>query len=674
MAQSPEQNAANTEIIRYDLGWNAINAMLREGRSLSGHERNCCFLNTRGDRFADVSAAAGLDLIDDGRVLALADWDYDGDIDFWIANRSGPQVRFLQNRLPSDRHFVAFRLEGVQSNRDAIGARVAVTCEMGGQRLTQAKTLRAGEGYLAQNSKWLHFGLGEAQTIAHLVVDWPNGAHQEFGPMAADVWYQLREGDAECVVWQPPRLAPLGAEPLVEPTNSEQARIVLLQPLPVPPIRFTATGNKSLDLSRRSGRPRLVNLWATWCKPCLEELTEWQRHAGELEECGIEILAINVDEEAEDRHQKVAAVLDALQLPFSTGSGDEELVTQFDILQRSLLSRQRPLPIPSSFLLDAAGRLRIVYKGPVAIETLLSDSELMTAERDSILNAAIPFGGKWLDSPGGSTPLHLALKYVEAGLNRAARDYLESLVEQRDRHPEFVTSSVFNLYGALLLDDEQLEAALEAFQASLQLDPQNRQAHIELGTLLARLGRGTDAVPHFDAVLRATPNDPELHYRRGVALLQSGKLSEAKSALTKSVELRANVGVYMQLGNLSIQLRDPREAIKNYETAIRLKPTLVHSANNLAWLLATVDDEDLRNGARALEIARKIVSSRENVDASALDTLAAALAETEDYTAAVRTAEQAVELAKQQGDAGLVSRILSRLKRYQAGLPHRETL
>ena len=110
MAQSPEKNAGTSDVIRYDLGWNAINALLRSGRSLSGHERNCCFLNTGGKWFANVSSATGLDYIDDGRVLALADWDHDGDVDFWIANRSGPQVRYLRNNLSSSANFVAFWL------------------------------------------------------------------------------------------------------------------------------------------------------------------------------------------------------------------------------------------------------------------------------------------------------------------------------------------------------------------------------------------------------------------------------------------------------------------------------------------------------------------------------------------------------------------------------------
>ena len=131
MAKSPDENAPGSQILRYDLGWRAINEMLRSGRSLSGHERNCCFLNlgaAGSSRFADVSSAVDADLDDDGRVLALADWDYDGDPDMWIANRSGPQLRYLRNDLSEGKNFVALRLRGTKTNRDAIGARHWSTC------------------------------------------------------------------------------------------------------------------------------------------------------------------------------------------------------------------------------------------------------------------------------------------------------------------------------------------------------------------------------------------------------------------------------------------------------------------------------------------------------------------------------------------------------------------
>ena len=180
MAKSPEENAPGSEILRYDLGWRAINEMLRSGRSLSGHERNCFFLNLGGagsSRFADASYAVDADLDDDGRVLALADWDYDGDPDMWIANRSGPQLRYLRNDLVEVKNFIALRLLGTKTNRDAIGARVTITSADGS---TQTQSVHAGQGYLGQSSKWLHFGLCSATAITKVTVSWPGGSTEEF--------------------------------------------------------------------------------------------------------------------------------------------------------------------------------------------------------------------------------------------------------------------------------------------------------------------------------------------------------------------------------------------------------------------------------------------------------------------------------------------------------------
>ena len=116
-------------MLQYDAAWVALNKMIRAGRSFSGRERHCAFLNLGGvglAEFANVSSASGLDLIDDGRGLALCDWDWDGKIDFWTTNRTGPRVRFLHNQFESENGFLALRLRGVHANRDAIGARVEI--------------------------------------------------------------------------------------------------------------------------------------------------------------------------------------------------------------------------------------------------------------------------------------------------------------------------------------------------------------------------------------------------------------------------------------------------------------------------------------------------------------------------------------------------------------------
>ncbi|MCP4888112.1 MAG: hypothetical protein GY904_16060, partial [Planctomycetaceae bacterium] len=70
-----------------------LGRMIVEGRSFSGNERNCVFLNTgeaaaAKGRFANVSAVSGLDFPDDARAVALVDWDHDGDEDLWISNRN----------------------------------------------------------------------------------------------------------------------------------------------------------------------------------------------------------------------------------------------------------------------------------------------------------------------------------------------------------------------------------------------------------------------------------------------------------------------------------------------------------------------------------------------------------------------------------------------------------
>ena len=59
-----------------------LHRWVRQGRSFSGHERNCCFLNT-GGQFADISGVSGIDFADDGRGIGLTDWDHDGDLDAW---------------------------------------------------------------------------------------------------------------------------------------------------------------------------------------------------------------------------------------------------------------------------------------------------------------------------------------------------------------------------------------------------------------------------------------------------------------------------------------------------------------------------------------------------------------------------------------------------------------
>ena len=81
-----------------------------------------------------------------------------------------PSLLRLARKSPN--HWIELKLEGVKSNRSAIGARVRVTA--GG--LVQTAEVRSGGSYLSQSDLRLHFGLGTATRIDRVEIDWPSGA------------------------------------------------------------------------------------------------------------------------------------------------------------------------------------------------------------------------------------------------------------------------------------------------------------------------------------------------------------------------------------------------------------------------------------------------------------------------------------------------------------------
>ena len=174
MSRSPIQAVESGFAENYLEGFRALERMILEGGSFSGRERNCVFLNLGEGQFGNISAVSGLDFPDDARAVATVDWDHDGDLDVWVVNRSAPQLRFLRNDTPAGAHFLRIRLMDRSGNRDGIGARLELHLKDSPAR-RMIRTLRAGEGYLSQSSKWVHFGLGSSREIDRLVIRWPGG-------------------------------------------------------------------------------------------------------------------------------------------------------------------------------------------------------------------------------------------------------------------------------------------------------------------------------------------------------------------------------------------------------------------------------------------------------------------------------------------------------------------
>ena len=123
-----------------------------------------------------------------GRGAAFADYDNDGDVDAVVMNHGGPPA-LLRNDGTSGRSWLAVGLEGRASNRSGFGARLRVVA---GERV-QVRQLGAQAPYLSQNAPVAHFGLGGAQRVDSLIVEWPSGVRDVYTDIAVKQRLRLVE-------------------------------------------------------------------------------------------------------------------------------------------------------------------------------------------------------------------------------------------------------------------------------------------------------------------------------------------------------------------------------------------------------------------------------------------------------------------------------------------------
>ncbi len=208
---------------------------------------------------------------------------------------------------------------------------------------------------------------------------------------------------------------------------------------------------------------------------------------------------------------------------------------------------------------------------------------------------------------------------------------------------------------------------------TLRVRPDLAEGRLQMGYILTLQGKLDEAAEQYRLALTLRPGWVDQMMRLGIGLIEQGRLQKAIDQFLLVLKLSPNqTDAHCRLGMLYSACQQPAEAVQHYREALRLQPDSTFALNNLAWLLATHPDPQLRNGAEAVQLAQRAVEVTKHKQAVFVGTLAAALAEAGRVEEAVAAAQEAMRLAQAAKQNDLVERNRKLLSLYQARQPARE--
>jgi tetratricopeptide (TPR) repeat protein len=229
--------------------------------------------------------------------------------------------------------------------------------------------------------------------------------------------------------------------------------------------------------------------------------------------------------------------------------------------------------------------------------------------------------------------------------------------------------------GIILARRGEVDEAMALFQKTLAIRPDDTLACNNLGLVLCQKGRTDEGIVEFQKALSILPGNAVFRNNLGKAFLAKGQQREAMIQFQKVLENNPlDPKANYHLGIALFQSGRVDEAIAHFQKALEGQPDFADAWNSLdhtAWLLATSPEASLRNGPKALALARQLDRLSGGNNPTLLDTLAAAHAETGQFPEAVDAAQRALALALAQNNTALAETLRQHIKLLQAGSPLR---
>jgi tetratricopeptide (TPR) repeat protein len=239
---------------------------------------------------------------------------------------------------------------------------------------------------------------------------------------------------------------------------------------------------------------------------------------------------------------------------------------------------------------------------------------------------------------------------------------------------EGVSSFWYRKRGRAYLELGKYDKAVPQFRKALEAKP-DAEAHDNLGLSLQYLGKYDEAAQHHRQAVTLNPNFISALNNLATVLFELGKVDEAVNYMERVIELNPNLSeAYLNLGTFYMRAGNTKKAIDLFRLGLTRAPDELRIPMRLSWLLSTSSQKEMRNGPEAVRLAEKVCEKTNYRIPETLDVLAAAYAETGQFSKAVQTAHVAHNLAVSANKTDLANQINSRLKYYKAKQPYREKL
>ena len=213
-----------------------------------------------------------------------------------------------------------------------------------------------------------------------------------------------------------------------------------------------------------------------------------------------------------------------------------------------------------------------------------------------------------------------------------------------------------------------LEAALADVEVVLQKQSLIA-AHRIRAEILSKMNRLSEAIEEMEKLADAMPDQPELKMQLALYYVFDSQPRAAIAAYDKVLEVdQDNFNALRGRGDAYLNIGEHSEAVPDFERALRLQPKDPSLLNNLAWVLATSPEREVRDGQRAVELATMACELTDYETPHILSTLAASFAELGNFETAIKWSQQAVDMDDPENGPQLEKELAS----YREGQPWRE--